>query len=84
MMNSHTNNKNMTAIFTEYRNDFMRGRISGANDVKIIIDIQSIRGMTFTSVVEMGRWFNSEKAREAHDELQMRQPELFVKYRSIL
>lgn len=73
----------MIAVFTYYPNDFKRGRISGADDIRIIRDIDSVRGMDFTSVMELDCWYDSRKLREAHEALSRRQPELFKEFRKI-
>ena len=74
----------MVAVFTKYPKDFQRGRMSGDNDIKIIRNVDSIRGIRFTSVMELNNWYDNQDLDQAYKALEIRQPELFKKFRAIV
>ncbi len=74
----------MIAIFTGHIQYFNRGRMSGEKNIKVIRNINDIRGIKFTSVVELTDWYEDKNKMVAHECLRERQPELFEKFYSII
>lgn len=74
----------MVAIFTGHIQDFNRGMMSGKNEIKVIRNVNDIRGMKFTSIIRLTNWYEDKNKVEANEYLKIRQPELFEKFYSII